>query len=129
MEIPQGLKYSKEHEWVATEDSVATIGITDHAQDQLGEIVYVELPSVGDKISKDDPFGVVESVKAVSDIYAPVSGTVIEINEELPESPEVVNEDPYGAGWLIEVEPTDARQIEQLMAAADYEKLVQEKTD
>src|SRR5258708_26612032 len=94
MEIPQGLKYSKEHEWVATEDSVATVGITDHAQDQLGEIVYIELPAVGDKVSKDDPFGVVESVKAVSDIYAPVTGTVIEINEDLPESPETVNEDP-----------------------------------
>src|SRR5580700_412146 len=77
MEIPQGLKYSKEHEWVATEDTVATVGITDHAQDQLGEIVYIELPAVGDKVSKDDPFGVVESVKAVSDIYAPVTGTVI----------------------------------------------------
>ena len=88
MEIPQGLKYSKEHEWVATEDTVATVGITDHAQDQLGEIVYIELPAVGDKVSKDDPFGVVESVKAVSDIYAPVSGTVIEVNEDLPESPE-----------------------------------------
>jgi glycine cleavage system H protein len=80
MEIPKGLKYSKEHEWVATEDTVATVGITDHAQEQLGEIVYIELPAVGDKISKDDPFGVVESVKAVSDIYAPVSGTVIEVN-------------------------------------------------
>ncbi len=87
MEIPKGLKYSKEHEWVVTEDAVATVGITDHAQDQLGEIVYIELPSVGDKISKDDPFGVIESVKAVSDIYAPVSGTVVEVNEDLPESP------------------------------------------
>ena len=107
MEIPQGLKYSKEHEWVATEDTVATVGITDHAQDQLGEIVYIELPAVGDKVSKDDPFGVVESVKAVSDIYAPVTGTVIEINEDLPESPETVNEDPYGDGWLIKVKITD----------------------
>src|SRR5713226_10766216 len=94
MEIPAGLKYSKEHEWVAAEDSVATIGITDYAQEQLGEIVYVELPAVGEKVSKDDPFGVVESVKAVSDIYAPISGTVVEVNEDLPESPEVVNEDP-----------------------------------
>src|ERR1700726_2602590 len=101
MEIPKGLKYSKEHEWVAIEDTVATVGISDHAQEQLGEIVYIELPSVGDKISKDDPFGVIESVKAVSDIYAPVSGTVIEVNEDLPESPEVVNEDHYVVAGLL----------------------------
>ena len=124
MEIPQGLKYSKEHEWVATEDSVATIGISDHAQDQLGEIVYIELPAVGDKISKDDPFGVVESVKAVSDIYAPVTGTVIEINEDLPESPETVNEDPYGDGWLIQVKITDMSDLEDLMDAEEYAELL-----
>jgi glycine cleavage system H protein len=124
MEIPQGLKYSKEHEWVTTEDSVATVGITDHAQDQLGEIVYIELPAVGDKISKDDPFGVVESVKAVSDIYAPVTGTVIEINEDLPESPETVNEDPYGDGWLIKVKITDMSDLEDLMDADEYTELL-----
>jgi len=124
MEIPQGLKYSKEHEWVATEDTVATVGITDHAQDQLGEIVYIELPAVGDKISKDDPFGVVESVKAVSDIYAPVTGTVIEINEDLPESPETVNEDPYGDGWLIKVKITDMTDLEDLMDAEEYTELL-----
>ena len=124
MEIPQGLKYSKEHEWVATEDVVATVGITDHAQDQLGEIVYIELPAVGDKISKDDPFGVVESVKAVSDIYAPVTGTVIEINEDLPESPETVNEDPYGDGWLIKVKITDMSDLDDLMDADEYAELL-----
>ena len=124
MEIPHGLKYSKEHEWVATEETVATIGITDHAQDQLGEIVYIELPAVGDKISKDDPFGVVESVKAVSDIYAPVTGTVIEINEDLPESPETVNEDPYGDGWLIKVKITDLSDLEDLMDADEYAELL-----
>ncbi len=124
MEIPPVLKYSKEHEWVATEGSVATVGITDYAQDQLGEIVYVELPAVGDKISKDDPFGVVESVKAVSDIYAPLSGTVIEINEDLPESPEVVNEDPYGDGWLIKVKISDAAELDDLLDNEEYEELV-----
>jgi len=124
MEIPQGLKYSKEHVWVATEDIVATVGITDHAQDQLGEIVYIELPAVGDKVSKDDPFGVVESVKAVSDIYAPVTGTVIEINEDLPESPETVNEDPYGDGWLIKVKITDLSDLEDLMDADEYAELL-----
>jgi glycine cleavage system H protein len=124
MEIPPGLKYSKEHEWVATEDAVATIGITDHAQDQLGEIVYIELPAVGDKVSKDDPFGVVESVKAVSDIYAPVSGTVVEVNEDLPESPEVVNEDPYGDGWLIKVRISDPADLEDLMDGEEYAEMV-----
>lgn len=124
MEIPQGLKFSREHEWVATDDSVATVGITDHAQDQLGEIVYIELPAVGEKISKDDPFGVIESVKAVSDIYAPVSGTVIEVNEDLPDTPEVVNEDPYGDGWLIKVRMNDPSDLEDLMDADGYAELV-----
>src|SRR6202165_1368787 len=124
MEAPPGLKYSKEHEWVATEESVATIGITDHAQEQLGEIVYIELPSVGEKVIKDDPFGVVESVKAVSDIYAPVSGTGVEVNEDLPERPEVVNEDPYGDGWLIKVKVSDPADFEDLMDNNEYTELV-----
>jgi glycine cleavage system H protein len=124
MEAPPGLKYSKEHEWVSTEDSVATIGITDHAQEQLGEIVYIELPSVGEKVSKDDPFGVVESVKAVSDIYAPVSGTVVEVNEDLAESPEVVNEDPYGDGWLIKVKVSDPSDLDDLMDSEEYEQMI-----
>jgi len=129
MEIPTGLKYSKEHEWVATEGSVATIGITDHAQDQLGEIVYVELPAVGEKISKDDPFGVVESVKAVSDIYAPISGTVVEVNEDLPESPEIVNEDPYGDGWLVKVKISDTTDFDDLLDHEEYEELVAKESE
>jgi glycine cleavage system H protein len=124
MEAPPGLKYSKEHEWVAAEESVATIGITDHAQEQLGEIVYIELPSIGEKVSKDDPFGVVESVKAVSDIYAPVSGTVLEVNEDLAESPEVVNEDPYGDGWLIKVRVGDPADLDDLMDNDEYEQMI-----
>jgi len=124
MEIPAGLKYSKEHEWVATEEEVATIGITDYAQEQLGEIVYVELPAVGDKISKDDAFGVVESVKAVSDIYAPVSGTVVEVNQELPESPEMINEDPYGDGWLVKVKVSDTSELDDLLDNDEYEEMV-----
>ena len=124
MEIPAGLRYSKEHEWVATEEEVATIGITDYAQEQLGEIVYVELPAVGDKISKDDAFGVVESVKAVSDIYAPVSGTVVEVNQELPESPEMINEDPYGDGWLVKVKVSDGVELDDLLDHEEYEELV-----
>src|SRR5712692_10109519 len=111
METPAGLKYSKEHEWVAAEDSVATIGITDVAQEQLGEIVYVELPAVGDKVSKDDPVGVVESVKAVSDIFEPISGKVVEVTEDLPDSPEIVNEDPYGDGWLIKLKVSHTGEL------------------
>ena len=126
MEIPQGLKYSKEHEWVATEDTVATIGITDHAQDQLGEIVYIELPAVGDKISKDDPFGVVESVKAVSDIFTPVGGEVIGINDAIDGDPALVNREPYGVGWLFKVKLADVGQRDELMAAPQYELLISE---
>ncbi len=129
MEAPPGLKYSKEHEWVSTEDEVATVGITDHAQEQLGEIVFIELPAVGDKVSKDDPFGVIESVKAVSDIYAPVSGTVVAINEELPESPEMVNEDPYGDGWLIKIKVSDDSDFDDLMDSAEYEEMIAEEKE
>jgi len=124
MEAPPGLKYSKEHEWVAAEETVATIGITDHAQEQLGEIVYIELPSIGEKVSKDDPFGVVESVKAVSDIYAPVSGTILDVNDDLAESPEAVNEDPYGDGWLIKVRVSDPADLDDLMDNDEYEQMI-----
>jgi len=124
MEAPPGLKYSKEHEWVAAEETVATIGITDHAQEQLGEIVYIELPSIGEKVSKDGPFGVVESVKAVSDIYAPVSGTILDVNEDLAESPEAVNEDPYGDGWLIKVRVSDPADLDDLMDNDEYEQMI-----
>jgi glycine cleavage system H protein len=129
MEAPPGLKYSKEHEWVFTEESVATVGISDHAQEKLGEIVYVELPAVGDTVSKDDPFGVVESVKAVSDIYAPVSGTVVAINQDLAESPEIVNEDPYGDGWLIKVKMSDTDDLQDLMNGDEYEEMIAEEED
>ena len=108
MEFPDDLKYSKEHEWVLVEGGVATIGITDYAQEQLGDIVFVELPAIGDKVSKEDAFGVVESVKSVNDVYAPISGKVLEVNDDLPENPEMVNDDPYGDGWMIKIELTDA---------------------
>lgn len=129
MEVPAGLKYSKEHEWVTTDEAVVTVGITDHAQEQLGEIVFVELPAVGDKVSKDDPFGVIESVKAVSDIYAPVSGSVVAVNEDLAESPETVNEDPYGDGWLIKVKVSDPADYEDLMDNEEYESMVAEEKE
>ncbi len=130
MELPEGLKYSKEHEWVLVEDHVAIIGITEYAQQELGDIVYVELPEIGEKIVKDDPFGAVESVKAVSDIYAPVSGTVIEVNDALPDSPETINDDPYGDGWMIKVEMSDKDDLKDLMSAEEYaEYLDQQKEE
>lgn len=129
MDFPEELKYSKEHEWVLVEGHVATVGITEYAQQELGEIVYVELPEAGEKIVKDDPFGAVESVKAVSDIYAPVSGTVLEINDTLPESPETINEDPYGDGWIIKVEMTDMDDLKDLMNADDYAEYVESQKE
>jgi glycine cleavage system H protein len=129
MEFPEDYKYSKEHEWVLVEGHVATIGITDFAQDQLGDIVFVELPAVGDKVSKEDAFGVVESVKAVSDIYAPVSGKVLEVNDDLPENPEMLNEDPYGDGWIIKIEMSDPDELNDLMSAAEYEEYVAEEKE
>ena len=121
MEFPKELRYSSEHEWVAVENGIATVGISDYAQEQLGDVVYMELPAVDDEVIKDDAFGVVESVKAVSDIYAPVSGRVIEINAGLPESPEVINEDPYGDGWMIKVKMSDITELDDLMTAEQYE--------
>ena len=129
MEFPEDLKFSKEHEWVLVEGNVATVGITDYAQDQLGDIVFVELPGVGDKVSKEDAFGVVESVKAVSDIYAPVSGKVVEVNDDLPENPEMLNEDAYGDGWIIKIEMNDPEEIQDLMTATEYEEYVAEEKE
>ncbi len=129
MEYPEGLKYSKEHEWVLVEGKIATVGITEYAQEELGDIVYVELPEAGEKVVKDDPFGVVESVKAVSDIYAPINGTVIEINDALPDSPETINEDPYGDGWMIKVEMTDMDDLKDLMNAEDYAEYVEQQKE
>lgn len=129
MKIPKDLRYSREHEWVAVDNDVATIGITDHAQEQLGDVVYVELPQIDAEITKDAPFGVVESVKAVSDIFAPVSGTVKEVNSPLTESPEKVNADPYGEAWMIRVTMSDARELDDLMTAAEYQKFLEEEKD
>jgi glycine cleavage system H protein len=130
MEFPEGLKYSKEHEWVLVEGTSATIGITEFAQEELGDIVFVELPEIGEKIVKDDPFGAVESVKAVSDIYAPVSGEVMETNEILPDNPETINDDPYGDGWMVRVELSDIEDLKDLMDADEYaEYVAQQKED
>jgi glycine cleavage system H protein len=129
MEIPKDLRYSREHEWVAVEEGIATIGITDYAQEQLGDVVYVELPEVGAQVMKDEPFGVVESVKAVSDVFAPVSGTVVEVNGPLADSPETVNEDPYGDAWMIRVEMSDPGELDELLTAAEYLTFVEEEEE
>jgi glycine cleavage system H protein len=129
MDFPEGLKYSKEHEWVLVENDVAIIGITEFAQGELGDIVFVELPDVGEKISKDDPFGSLESVKAVSDIFAPISGAVVEINDDLKENPETINEDPYGDGWMIKVQLTDMDELKDLMSSEDYAEFIEQQKE
>src|SRR5713101_6055598 len=127
MKFPKKLRYTREHEWVLIEGSQATVGITDFAQHELGEVVFVELPKVGDSVTKDEPFGVVESVKAASDVYAPLSGEVSEANDDLTSSPELINDDPYGDAWLIRVEMSDPSEVEHLMSAADYKEYVEEE--
>lgn len=124
MSTPSDRVYSKEHEWVVLDGDVAVVGITHFAQDQLGEVVYVDLPSAGDTVAAGDAFGEIESVKSVSELYAPLSGEVVEVNEALTDTPETVNADPYGEGWMIKVRVDDASQAEALMSAADYDDFV-----
>ncbi len=124
MEVPAHLRYSRDHEWLAVEGERATVGITDFAQRELGDIVYVELPAVGKAVTAGEALGTVESVKAVSDIYAPVSGTVIEVNTVLSDHPETVNRDPYGEGWICRLRMSNGAEIEQLLDAAAYRALV-----
>lgn len=126
MSVPNGLRYTKEHEWIKVEGEYVKIGITDFAQSELGDVVFVELPEEGDEIEINNPFGSVESVKTVSELYAPISGTVIEVNEELEGSPEYVNEDPYEKAWMIILKPSDKSQIDQLMSAEMYEDSLKE---
>ena len=125
MDAPKDLKYSKSHEWVRVDGDVATIGLGDYAQNELGDITYLELPDVGDSIVAGEPLGVVESVKAASDIYAPISGEVVEQNESAIGAPEIVNQSPYGDAWLLKVKITDAAQLEDLMDAAAYGEFVE----
>lgn len=121
---PEDLYYTKEHEWVRVQGDSAVIGITDHAQGELGDIVYVDLPKPGDALEQGKTFGSVESVKAVSDVYAPVSGEVTEVNGLLSDSPEKLNEDPHGDAWLVKIKLTDPEEIKQLLSAADYQKYI-----
>jgi glycine cleavage system H protein len=120
-EIPEDCRYLESHEWARREDGTARIGISDFAQDELGDVVFVELPEVGDAIDKDTEFGVIESIKAVSDLYAPVSGEVTAVNEDLFDAPELVNDDPFGDGWMLEVDLADESEYEDLLSADEYE--------
>ncbi|SHI46742.1 glycine cleavage system H protein [Malonomonas rubra DSM 5091] len=126
MEFPEELKYTEEHEWVMVEDDVVTIGITDFAQDQLGDVVFVELPEVGDQLEAGKPLGVVESVKAVSDVYSPLSGEVVEVNDDLPDEPEMLNSSPYEDGWMVKVKLNDSGELDDLMDAAAYQEFIEQ---
>jgi glycine cleavage system H protein len=129
MNFPEDLKYTRDHEWARVKGNRVTIGITDFAQDQLGDVVYVELPDLGDVVKKGEAFGVVESTKAVSDLFAPVSGKVVEVNDPLADAPETVNEDPYEEGWMIVVEVADPKDLGDLLDAPAYQKFVEEEQE
>jgi glycine cleavage system H protein len=126
MVTPKELRYSEEHEWVKVEGDKVKIGITDFAQSELGDIVFVELPEVGDEVTANEPFGSVESVKTVSELYAPMSGKVVAVNDELNDNPEYVNESPYEKAWMIVIEPSDMSELEQLMTAEQYEEMIKQ---
>lgn len=124
-EVPDDRKYMESHEWATDSEDTAKIGITDFAQDELGDVVFVELPSEGDDLTKDDEFGVVESIKAVSDLYSPVNGTVTAVNEALHDQPELVNDDPFGEGWMLEVELDDDNGLDDLLSADEYREQIE----
>jgi glycine cleavage system H protein len=124
MNVPANLKYTKEHEWIRLEGKNAFVGITDYAQSELGEIVFVEVETVGETLSEGEVFGTVEAVKTVSDLYLPVDGKILEFNEGLEDTPELVNEDPYGEGWMVKIEVSDSAQLDALLSAAEYEALI-----
>ncbi len=124
--VPDGLRYTKDHEWVKVEGDIALVGITDHAQEELTDIVFVELPKTGKKVKKGDVLGVVESVKTVSDIYSPVSGEVVDVNSPLDDAPGMINQEPYGKGWFAKVKMSDPSEVGQLMDASTYKKVIEE---
>jgi len=125
MNVPEQLRYSSDHEWLSRDGSRARVGITDYAQDALGDVVYVQLPNVGDSVAAGDTFGEVESTKSVSDVYAPVGGTVVAVNDALADAPQLLNEDPYGEGWICDIEMNDLEQFDALLEAPAYAKLVE----
>ena len=127
MDFPDDLRYTREHEWARRKGHNVVVGITEYAQDQLGDVVYLELPDMGDAVKRGESFGVVESTKAVSELFAPVSGKVVEVNDPLSDAPEAVNEDPYEEGWMIVIEPSDPGELETLMDARAYQAFVEEQ--
>jgi len=129
VDIPNDLKYTEKHEWVRVVDDWVEIGVTDYAQDALGEIVFVELPGEGDEITIGDSFGGIESTKSVSDLYSPISGEIIEINEALLDSPEIINEDPYGGGWIVRVKLNDANELDRLMNSDSYSDFIENQEE
>ncbi|WP_291724861.1 glycine cleavage system protein GcvH [Bernardetia sp.] len=124
MNFPKELKYTKEHEWIRLEGDIATVGITEHAQSELGDIVYVDITTEGDEVEAGDVFGSVEAVKTVSDLYMPITGTVIEVNPDLEDAPETVNSDPYGEGWMIKIKVNNPDDVAELMSSEDYEGII-----
>lgn len=127
--VPENLHYSKDHEWVRVDGDIAIIGITDYAQNSLGDVVYVELPKAGEDFSANEPFGSVESVKAVSEMFTPVSGSVVEVNESLADEPEKVNSDPYGDGWMIRLRMSTPGEVDSLLTAAEYEDFTKAESE
>ncbi len=125
MKIPADLKYTEDHEWVKVEGDTAVVGITDYAQNELGDVVFIEIETEGEELDQGETFGTVEAVKTVSDLFMPVSGTVSEVNQELADEPELVNKDPYGKGWMIKISVSDTAQLDNLMSAEDYKKMIE----
>lgn len=125
MSVPNDLFYTENHEWISVDGKEAVVGITEHAEDELGDIVFVELPSVEEELGQFEEFGVIESVKAVSDVFMPVSGIILEVNEELMDQPELINEDPYGVGWLIKIEVKDKSELDDLMDSSEYKEFIE----
>ncbi len=124
MNLPENFKYSKDHEWVEVKDGIATVGITDYAQSELGEIVFVEIETVGETLSQEEVFGSVEAVKTVSDLLLPLSGEIIEFNEKLEDTPELINDDPFGEGWIVKVKISDVSEMDNLLSATDYKEII-----
>lgn len=125
MNIPENLKFTKDHEWVKIEGAIAIVGVTDFAQSELGDIVFVEIETEDEDLEREEVFGTIEAVKTVSDLYMPVAGKIIEVNEELESQPELVNKEPYGSGWMVKIEMADPDQTEDLLSASDYKKLIE----
>jgi len=129
MEIPKDLKYTNEHEWARIEGDVATVGITDYAQESLGDVVYIETPEIGTEVKKGEEFGSIESVKAVSDVFSPISGEIIEVNEELADHPEYINQSPYDKGWIVKIKISKPEEADELMDGTKYEEFVKKESE